>query len=49
METQLVVRMPRDFRETLERAARDEERPVGNLVRVLIGEALAARGKRRRK
>lgn len=49
METQIVVRMPRDLRAVLEQAAQEEERPVGNLVRVLLGEALAARGKRKRR
>jgi len=49
MTTQLVVRMPLDLREALEALSDEEDRPVGNMVRVLLGEALAARVKPRKR
>ena len=49
MDASLVVRMPRELRDTLERLAEDEARPVGNMVRVLLGEAIAARAKGKRR
>ena len=48
METQAVVRMPRELRAELEKAAGEERRPVANLIRVLLEDALAARRKRGR-
>ena len=47
MDTQVVVRMSRGLRDTLKKLAEEEQRPVGNLVRVLLEEALGARRKGR--
>ena len=48
MQAQLVVRMQRELRAALGEIAREERRPLGNLVRILLEDALAARkGKRR--
>ena len=47
MDTQVVVRMSRGLRNTLRELAEEERRPVGNLVRVLLEEALEARRKGR--
>ncbi len=43
METQVVVRMPRELREALEKAASEERRPVANFIRVLLEDGLAGR------
>ena len=49
MQAQLVVRMPRELRATLEEIAREERRPLGNLVRNLLEDAVSARSKRKRR
>ena len=48
METQVVVRMPRELQEALARAAGEERRPVANFIRVLLEDGLAVRKKRGR-
>ena len=48
MQAQLVVRMPRELRAALEEIALEERRPLGNLVRILLEDAVATRKTKRR-
>ena len=44
-DTELRVYVTRDMYENVELAASDEQRNISNMVRVLIGEALATRSR----